>query len=350
MAPTLYGDYQIMSCPQCRTRTKVVAQSAAAWAASARTAECWHCGAKFPCDSNAIDPRVIEGDLVEVTAIQPTAIQTAEIQTAEIHPKGGNQLRIGDIVAVQVEGRIRVKRILGLPGDVISVQQRRLQVNGKRLEMILAEAGGTRDAAFIDVDIDQHRSESRWVRASEPRDSDWLVYHHQSVYEHLRPSEIYDDYPCNVDVIRPLEPVDQLAVTLSLAAAARVDVAFFSNAGTRLATRHLVANESLTISVGHAELADSISLTPQTPIAIRVRDEQGQDEQGQRVTLNDLCVRRSVEYRLRRRDSEAMYPLTLKQDECFIVGDNVPISVDSREFGPLSMDHIVGFARRLTPQ
>ncbi|GAA4448222.1 hypothetical protein GCM10023156_11100 [Novipirellula rosea] len=283
---------------------------------------------------------MIEGDLVEVTALQPTAIQ----------PEGGNQLRIGDIVAVQVDGRMRVKRILGLPGDVVSLQQRRLLVNGKRLEMILAEAGGTRKPAFVDVDIDQHRSDSRWVRASEPRDSDWLVYHHQSVYEHLRPSEIYDDYPCNVDVIRPLDPVDQLAVTLSLAAAARVDVAFYSIAGTRLATRHLVANEPLTISVGHAELADSISLTPQTPIAIRVRDELGQDELGQRVRLNDLCVRRSVEYRLRRRDSDAMYPLTLKQNECFIVGDNVPISVDSREFGPLSMNNVVGFARRLTPQ
>lgn len=345
MAPTLYGDYQLMSCPRCRTRTKVAAQSAATLAASARTAECWHCGAKFPCDGDGIDPRVIEGDLVEVTALQPTAIQPTAIQ-----PEGGNRLRIGDIVAVQVDGRMRVKRILGLPGDVVSLQQRRLLVNGKRLEMILAEAGGTRKPAFVDVDIDQHRSDSRWVRASEPRDSDWLVYHHQSVYEHLRPSEIYDDYPCNVDVIRPLDPVDQLAVTLSLAAAARVDVAFYSIAGTRLATRHLVANEPLTISVGHAELADSISLTPQTPIAIRVRDELGRNELGQRVTLNDLCVRRSVEYRLRRRDSDAMYPLTLKQNECFIVGDNVPISVDSREFGPLSMNNIVGFARRLTPQ
>ncbi len=338
MAPTLYGDYQIMSCPQCSTQTKVATESASALAASARTAECWHCGAKFKCDSDAIDSHVIEGDLVQVSGIGPTS---------------GKRIRIGDIVAVRVDGIMRVKRILGLPGDVVSVNQRRLLVNGRRLEIVLAESNGGNDAALIDVDIDQQRSDSRWADATEGGDSDWLVYHHRSVYEHSRTSEIYDDYPCNVDVIRQLDPVDQLAVTLSLAAAATIDVAFYSDNGTRIATRQHVANEPLTITIGQAELAETIALTPQTPIAIRVRDEQAQgeqsqDKQGKRVQWNDLRVRRSVEYRLRRRDSDAVYPLQLNQDECFIVGDNVPISVDSRDFGPLPMDNIVGFARRLT--
>ncbi|WP_442505781.1 S26 family signal peptidase [Novipirellula sp. SH528] len=333
MAPTLYGDYQFLSCPQCSTQTKVATELASVLAASARTAECWHCGAKFKCDSDAIDSHVIEGDLVQVTAIGPNA---------------SNRIRIGDIVAVKMDGLMRVKRILGLPGDVVSVDERRLLVNGKRLEIMLAESNGVNDAAFIDVDIDQQRSDSRWADATEGGDSDWLVYHHRSVYEHSRPSEICDDYPCNVDVIRRLDPVDQLAVTLSVAAAATIDVAFYSDQGTRIATRHHAANEPLTITVGQAELAETITLTPRTPIAIRVREEQAQDEQGDRVQLNDLRVRRSVEYRLRRRDSDAVYPLKLNQGECFIVGDNVPISVDSRDFGPLPMDNIVGFARRLT--
>ncbi|WP_040764572.1 S26 family signal peptidase [Novipirellula maiorica] len=364
MAPTLHGDYQILSCPECRMRTKVAAEAATQLTTFAGNVQCWHCGAKFQCDGSVIDPRVFAGDLVELTPIESSAGEFTTRQSnarestatglAATEHAAGERLRVGDIVALQIDGRMRVKRILGLPGDTISLQERRLLVNGRRLEIILAEAGETRDAAFIDVDIDPQRSVSRWSYGTEETDSAWLVYHHQSVYEHSRPSEIYDDYPCNVGVVRRLNPIDQLAVTFSLPVAAAVDVAFYCDEATRIVTRYCDANESLTITVGQAKLAESISLTRKTPIAIRVGSNPTQrdpipNRQGQRVRLNDLCVRRSIEYRLRRRDSDANYPLTLKHDECFIVGDNVPTSVDSRELGPLPLDNIVGIACRVTP-
>ncbi|WP_345682576.1 S26 family signal peptidase [Novipirellula caenicola] len=336
MAPTLCGDHQIIRCPGCRIEMKVAAESASTLIASGRQVTCWHCGEKRKYDSAAVQGDWVAGDLVEVTPIESNA---------------ENPLRIGDMIAVDLEGQLRVKRILALPGDVVSLDERRLCVNGKRLELQLAESADNRSGTLIDVDIDRHRSISRWARATDPEFSDWLVYHPQSVYEHSRPSEIYDDYPCNVDVIRRLDPVDQLAVSLSLSVAATIDVAFYSADGTRVATRNLAANELATFSVGTSSMVgtdepqSTISLTSKTPLAIRVRGAAAA-----RDIVEDLRVRRSIEYRLRSRDSVAAYPLTLKQDECFIVGDNVPISVDSRDFGPLPIKSIVGVARRLTPQ
>ena len=55
-----------------------------------------------------------------------------------------------------------------------------------------------------------------------------------------------------------------------------------------------------------------------------------------------IRVTRSVHYRLRRRDDRSNYPLHLRAGEYFLVGDNVPVSIDSRDFGPVDREWIVG--------
>ena len=53
-------------------------------------------------------------------------------------------------------------------------------------------------------------------------------------------------------------------------------------------------------------------------------------------------VHRRVRYRLRRRDAVDRYPLTLPDGQWFVVGDNVPVSIDSRTYGPIAGDSILG--------
>ncbi|MFG0261404.1 MAG: S26 family signal peptidase, partial [Novipirellula sp. JB048] len=180
------------------------------------------------------------------------------------------------------------------------------------------------------------------------------------------------------------------AITVTASSPTRFEVAFFSEAGPRFAQRNLAANQAATIHISDAILpADSgqpdaptapargpqghaIGLTLQSPIGIRTLrdrnagfdtvidtvidtafdspadtaeiDANSANDAG-KVQLQSLIVQRSVEYRLRRRDSAGMYPLRLKPGECFVVGDNVPISVDSREFGPVPIEDIAGGVR-----
>ena len=52
-------------------------------------------------------------------------------------------------------------------------------------------------------------------------------------------------------------------------------------------------------------------------------------------------LRRRIRYRLSPGDPVEPYPLRL--DQCyFVVGDNVPVSVDSRDYGPVAVDRMVG--------
>ncbi|MGI5883482.1 MAG: signal peptidase I [Candidatus Spyradocola sp.] len=45
---------------------------------------------------------------------------------------------------------------------------------------------------------------------------------------------------------------------------------------------------------------------------------------------------------LTRRDDQSMDPVTLEDDEIFVMGDNRPVSRDSRAVGPLTLDEIYG--------
>jgi type IV secretory pathway protease TraF len=63
---------------------------------------------------------------------------------------------------------------------------------------------------------------------------------------------------------------------------------------------------------------------------------------GREWRLRQLTVRRRVEYRTGPSDNRDRYPLTLSEGEYFLVGDNVPISRDSRHWGGVGGDRIVG--------
>jgi hypothetical protein len=88
--------------------------------------------------------------------------------------------------------------------------------------------------------------------------------------------------------------------------------------------------------------SESLVLTAVTPVAIRLQNANGQ------VRLNNLAVERFVEYRLRPSDDTSVYPLRINDGDVFVVGDNVPVSDDSRVWGALSLDDVVGRVETVT--
>jgi hypothetical protein len=82
-------------------------------------------------------------------------------------------------------------------------------------------------------------------------------------------------------------------------------------------------------------------LSSQRPLGIRI---VAADDCGVRV--RDLRVYRDVVYRgasrsMRRVDAPR-FPLRLQKNQWFIVGDNVPLSIDSRHWGAIEKPQVIG--------
>ena len=55
-----------------------------------------------------------------------------------------------------------------------------------------------------------------------------------------------------------------------------------------------------------------------------------------------LQLARQIEYRLRPHDDRSRYPIRLGSSEYFVLGDNVPVSLDSRDFGVIQERAVKG--------
>ena len=265
-----------------------------------------------------------------------------------------HSLQIGDVVAIQWGEKRRLKRVAALAGDSIDLRQGRLLVNGRRLEDTIAARPKGDFVAPALVVVSSERA--HWNRgtsdsASSP-DSQWIIYEHRNPHQAGENTPIMDDYPINVSVSRILNPVDRLVVqlrpTTTVDASEErfgidVQVAFFDGNQILVTSTdlHGYAWSRNASQPNEPMRLDSVvrSIDASHPIAIKLNSEQ--------ALKTTIHVYREIEYRDDQPSGEVDYPLKLRSGEVFVVGDNVPISVDSRHIGALKTDAI--FGRVLNP-
>jgi type IV secretory pathway protease TraF len=309
---------------------------------------CAHCGNPLSLESRQDSD--VGGESVGTSGI---SFDTVTIETRDEIDSSGDALSRGDVVAVRWQGRIHVKRLAAAPGDEISLRGNRLLVNRVRIEDTLCSRQLSFPIPWMLVDDDKRRESSRWSahdasdeRADWTRDQDgrwdsffssgsstWLVYRHRSSSRGNLSSPVWDDFPYNVSLSRKLFPVDRLRLRGTAESDVRLTVAFWSEAGNVAAERTLIRGEAFCVSYFDGATSEGLAVTARQPVAIRIEGA---------ATLRDLKIERLVEYRLNPAHDLAVYPLHLGADEWFLVGDNVPVSIDSRDWGTIPEDQILG--------
>lgn len=267
---------------------------------------------------------------------------------------GNDRLRRGDLVLVEQANRIAIKRIFAKPGDRVDVADQTLLVNHAA-------------ADFSDARIPPRPIS---IVAFDGFTSAWQSHRGFQVYQHRggrmrRPLPLDDNISIN-QVTRPLRPIEQFEVTVSFAKNRatqnrRVDRKSGRPApsvlawvrGRIVALRPIATRDGFRYCTDRLDLSGAMNLPPEktppeetlpeetlplsetTPIAL------GQTEMPQ-TEIERIEITRAVEFRHRRGDDAGQYPIELNDRQYFIVGDNGPVSFDSRNHGPIHRDQIVG--------
>lgn len=325
MAPTLLGDHQIAKCGACGIDWPIEISD------QGTSVSCFHCG-----DQATVLSSSGSASVVVVQAYRP-----ADADSSAVH-----DLRIGDVVAIGGEKMMRIKRIAGLPGDIVELQGASLLVNGETLRQVMGAHGDLNfPVPTLLFEMDKYRDLSRWhgddwqrneQRAWTAEGPGWLMYHHRSIHQLNQPSCIWDDYPYNADLSRRLHPARSLALTAKVVCEdqGRVEVVFWIDNQPVGVTCDVSGECELKVCSDDAVSVDFSAVTAETPVAIRVLKGS--------VQLSSLQLARQIEYRLRPHDDRSCYPMRLGNDEFFVVGDNVPVSLDSRDFGVIQERAIKG--------
>ncbi len=340
MQPTLWGPSYAATCPGCAAGQRFHASP------TPGTLRCWNCGARQP--TTTVRPLPADHVILDRAAYRWAPLG---VELVRQNP------RRGDLVAIGNGDSLRVKRVLGIPGDRISVQGNQLRINGHPVPTVLAEPvepipvhrqtirelapsdrRSTTGASSRDKTIDP--ASDRW-RYRDPVDGGprWLVYHHYSLHDR-RPDVIRDDYPCNVTSVRRLNPVPRIGLDLTLRVVqpGTLRIALWSPEASQVYQVPLSAGMHHVRVPPPAASAENKILVPspipgnaplpvdaQHPVAIAGLAELQPDHV--RAT-----VLRGLHWFLRRSD-RGSWPedeRILSAGRYFVAGDNQPLSEDSR--------------------
>jgi len=356
MAPTIWGPHAEIVCQTCEVGWKLH------WQPEHRPQEiitCWNCGAVVPIDRASQLP----GDDVVVVPLNTDTIHRGDLvaiadtsTTSDLNP------------AAWV-----VKRVAAVPGQSIAHENGWLYADDQPLWAV--DAAGqpiwiiVHDDSFRATHEDSRATRGSWWRPrsfrfgveqsqrgfdlyAQKRPSDWLDYHHQAVHNAMRPDVIRDDVPGNAAESRALVPVDSVAVSFEAQASesAELEVVF------RIGDRTVVIKRTLKAATSHHWLRsdDAVDLVGDTPPQTAARSDQPESVPRPLVpisirltaghaTLRNVAVWRPLRYRIDPRTAaDQAWPIRLQAQEYYLLGDNVPLSIDSRHWGPIPRHRIVG--------
>jgi hypothetical protein len=174
-----------------------------------------------------------------------------------------------------------------------------------------------------------------------------LVYHHRAVHAALSADVVRDDWPANVTEVRAMVPVTALRLTMRVRSGGGGVMKVTMRCGNevRVIRRRLIAGTidwKFDCGTGECDTGDVVAGTlalagesGKTPVALRVI--------GGEAEITRLALWRPLEYRISPRESFAgELPIRLGPDQWYLLGDNIPLSIDSRRFGPIPANRIVG--------
>lgn len=299
MAPSYLPRHWQALCPTCDLRFPIDRES------TPKKARCYHCGNRLT------DFREGPADVVRMVDID-APIQVGDVVLIHRHVSGTDQ----PLPAL--------KRVLAVGGQTIHRRGR---------DLVSTQADGLPNV-WIPVDDDRRRQRSRWTPVVGD-DHPIAVYHHQNVHHHDLPSPILDDHPFNASLTRKLFPPAALRLRGRYAGVSEgpVTVAAWIGGQVWVETRTFVPGQSLAWEMpGSAEHRDGASVDDAIPVTQWLGPNTPLVIDG---PVADRQIDQAIVYRLRPNDRDSMYPLTLGPDEVFVVGDNVAVSVDSRQYGPI---------------
>jgi signal peptidase I len=250
------------------------------------------------------------------------------------------------------DGELTVKRVVGLPGEEVRLQNGEVLIDGKLAMKDLAALCALRQVVQQEADKSRHWQGDQGWQWDGQQWQGAASGKKVSVLRFIVPADhpLTNDVPYNNGVTQRLFPVKHLAFS------ARVRL----SDGARLLIG--IGGDNWTCSeTGDIEIeVDAFGRTPQvfvdgepvernaltvsrrtdnllTPVEIGVAYGQ--------IELADLTVYRDTHYASFNEEhgiGGTMEPVKLNDDEIFVLGDNVPVSVDSRHWGPVPLRLLVG--------
>lgn len=273
-----------------------------------------------------------------------------------------------------------VKRVVGLPGEQISAANGNLYANGKILSKPIEIFNRTKQIVFDSKYLQRDRGANRftpltigksaWSFTSEQwrfasaenvDEFDFIRYRHIRGYRHFddrfEPTVIEDSSAFNQNVSRKLFPVSDLQVDLNVEL--RNDAEFCLRLKNSKELLFLFSPEQLTLLIDQQSVASSefISNNDQPlRISFSVYDDQIYVHLNDKILLKhefepgdgnmevDVGARRGEMALHRVRIFRDIHYLSIQPskdtDGYFVLGDNPPISVDSRQFGRITRAQI----------
>ena len=287
-------------------------------------------------------------------------------------------------VSPEDEGSLVVKRVVGLPGETVQLRDGEVWIDGQPARKTFAEQQSLHQLVHKETTLAQRWHGDGWSWNGEGWNCDSQENWQWLSYRHLDEKPVTDDSAYNAGLSRRLFAVNDLSLAVNLKTVGRGELAI------RLPVREQEWEIRLLPATGKLELhSDGIywsskELSPsatkflqegevqfeistcgqQLLVAIEGRVEftfelkWGKEviEKHSRplfmigardlsVRLQELRIYRDAYYASREEAAsldEPMAPVTLGEQELFVLGDNVPVSVDSRHWGPLPVRFLVG--------